>query len=508
MDGMPKISVIVPTRNRPQYLRKILQIYDNQTWVHKEILILDDSDSKNEEFESYISARSDVYYWHQKERLSIGAKRNQLAEKSSGELIAHFDDDDYYAPQYLERMEAALSDHNAELVKLAGWFALHERSGRVGFWDTMDWESPHYIFCGTEDIAIKDSGFTANGLRSFTTGYGFSYLYKKEAWAKTQFPDRDISEDSIFLEEMLRKDRKVQMIQDHEGISLHILHAGNTSRCFPNYLLPKFLIPRVFADLARVQVADTETPPWGDEAPLVSICTLTHNRRHFIEKLKECIEQQDYPLEKIEWLILDDSTEYSESLKFTSKTNVRIKYQRLSQKLTLGAKRNLAHKLCSGDYIVYMDDDDYYFPSRVSHAVAALMQSGKQIAGSTQLMIYFSHDQTLWLSGPFGENHATAGTFALTRDFAKSHFYDNTASCNEEKSFLNDYTIPMAQLSPHKTMICISHNSNTFDKKTMRANGETARMKQIDGNSEFSKIARHFIDRQADTLGLGTVKIN
>ena len=214
------------------------------------------------------------------------------------------------------------------------------------------------------------------------------------------------------------------------------------------------------------------------QAPkLVSICTLTHNRPIHLKKLQTCIEAQNYPLEKIEWVILDDSDKYKEPLEIKSSTELRIKYQRLKEKLPLGRKRNLSHKLCSGEIIIYMDDDDYYFPERISHAVETLQKSTGEIAGSTTLHIYFSHDDSLWISGPFGAKHATAGTFAMTRRFALGNTYDNAANCNEEKSFLRNYTLPIAQLNPLKTMVCISHQSNTFDKKRMRSSGATARMK-------------------------------
>ena len=216
-----------------------------------------------------------------------------------------------------------------------------------------------------------------------------------------------------------------------------------------------------------------------EQCARVSICTLTHNRRQHLSRLLRCIEKQTYPLHKIEWLILDDSNSYKEAVELKSTTPITIKYQRLRNKLTLGAKRNLSHKLCSGDVIVYMDDDDFYFPNRVQHAVDTLRQSNSEIAGCTHLHIYFSHDDQLWLSGPFGSNHATAGTFAMTKQFAGKHFYDNTASCNEEKAFLQNYTIPLEQLDPLQTMICISHSSNTFDKRRMRVRGATRRMRPL-----------------------------
>ena len=136
---------------------------------------------------------------------------------------------------------------------------------------------------------------------------------------------------------------------------------------------------------------------------------------------------------------MDDSTSYEQALNLSSKTPIQIKYQRLHKKMALGAKRNLSHRLCNGSIIVYMDDDDFYFPERVQHSVNTLRKSNSGIAGCTYLHIYFSQDDQLWLSGPFGKNHATAGTFAMTKEFASQHFYDKYTTCNEEKSFLNNY---------------------------------------------------------------------
>jgi len=214
--------------------------------------------------------------------------------------------------------------------------------------------------------------------------------------------------------------------------------------------------------------------------PSVSICTLTYNRPTRLKQLLSCIENQDYPLNKVEWLVLDDSDSYSGNLTLRSKTDLRIKYQRINRKLILGEKRNLSHCLCDGEVIVYMDDDDFYFPTRISHAVKTLEKSGLELAGSTVLPIYFEHDQQLWISGPFGQNHATANTFAMTRKFARTNRYDNESSCNEEKEFLDNYTKAMAQLNPWETIVCISHETNTFDKKKMRSRGEHQRLKKAD----------------------------
>ena len=66
--------------------------------------------------------------------------------------------------------------------------------------------------------------------------------------------------------------------------------------------------------------------------------------------------------------------------------------------------------------------------------------------------------------GPYGPHHATAGTFAFKRKLLKQTRYDDEAEIAEEKKFLKNYTVPLVQLSPEKSILVFSHDYNTFDK--------------------------------------------
>jgi len=48
--------------------------------------------------------------------------------------------------------------------------------------------------------------------------------------------------------------------------------------------------------------------------PFVSVCTPTFNRRPFIESMIKCYQHQDYPQDKMEWIIIDDGTDPIEDL--------------------------------------------------------------------------------------------------------------------------------------------------------------------------------------------------
>ena len=221
--------------------------------------------------------------------------------------------------------------------------------------------------------------------------------------------------------------------------------------------------------------------------PFVSICTPTFNRRPFIQIMFECFRNQNYPKDKMEWIIVDDGTDKIEDL-IKSADIPQIKYFPLNEKMTLGKKRNFMHEKTKGSIIVYMDDDDYYPPDRVSHAVERLQQNPKALcAGSSELYIYFKHIKKMYQCGPYGPNHATAGTFAFRRELLNQTRYEDNASLAEERAFLKDYTIPFVQLDPMKSILVFSHIHNTFDKRKLLENPHPEYMK------ESSKTVDHFI---------------
>lgn len=220
--------------------------------------------------------------------------------------------------------------------------------------------------------------------------------------------------------------------------------------------------------------------------PFVSICTPTFNRRPFWEYTIKCFNHQDYPKENIEWIIIDDGTDKIEDL---VKDIPQVKYYSYDTKMPLGKKRNIMHEKSKGDIIVYMDDDDYYPKERVSHAVNMLLTHPNALcAGASEIYIWFKHIQSMYQFGPYGPNHATAGTFAFKRELLKDHKYDDNAALAEEKAFLKNYSVPFVQLEPKKTILVFSHIHNTFDKKKLLENGENRFQKKCDRTvDEFVK---------------------
>ena len=220
---------------------------------------------------------------------------------------------------------------------------------------------------------------------------------------------------------------------------------------------------------AAVSAGPTKSSPeYFKKYPFVSVCTPTFNRRPFINAMIKCFDHQDYPHDRMEWIIIDDGTDPVEDM---VASHPRVKYFKYDTKMTLGKKRNLLHDKSRGEILVYMDDDDYYPPQRVSHAVEMLVSHPEALcAGSSEIYIYFKHIGQMKRFGPYGPNHATAGTFAFKRKLLKNNRYNDDACLAEERAFLKDYTVPFVQLNPLKVILVFSHEHNTFDKRKLLVN--------------------------------------
>ena len=199
--------------------------------------------------------------------------------------------------------------------------------------------------------------------------------------------------------------------------------------------------------------------------PFVSLCTPTFNRRPFIPFMIKCFENQIYPKDRIEWIIIDDGTDPIEDL---VKDIPQVKYFYYEEKMLLGKKRNLMHTKCSGDIIIYMDDDDYYPPERISHAVEMLQNNPDFLmAGSSEMHIYFDSKNAVFQCGPYKQYHSTAATFAFKKELLSQTKYDDENALSEENKFTKGYTIPLIQLNPLKSILVFSHKHNSLNKEKL-----------------------------------------
>jgi glycosyltransferase involved in cell wall biosynthesis len=236
--------------------------------------------------------------------------------------------------------------------------------------------------------------------------------------------------------------------------------------------------------------------------PFVSICTPTFNRRPFIEIIIKCFNSQTYPKNRMEWIIIDDGTDKIEEL---FKNVPQVKYFKYDEKMNLGQKRNIMHEKSKGEIIIYFDDDDYYPPERVSHAVETLQKNPNiMIAGSSEMYIYFKHIQKMYKAGPYGPMHSTAATFAIRREYLKQSRFEDSAALAEERFFLKNFSEPLVQMDPMKTILVFSHDHNTFDKKKLLEQGPNQFFnvsdKTVDDFIKDPQIKKFFMEDIDDLL--------
>lgn len=231
--------------------------------------------------------------------------------------------------------------------------------------------------------------------------------------------------------------------------------------------------------------------------PKVSVCTPTFNRRPFIPALIQCFQNQTYPAEYMEWVVVDDGFDKTRDL---FETVPQVKYFAYDQKMLLGKKRNTMHAHSTGDIFVYMDDDDWYPRERVAHSVYMLLNSPHLCAGSSELYLYHVDEAQMYQMGPYGPNHATAGTFAFKRELLQQTRYSEESAVAEEGDFLKNHSIPLVQLNPLHTILVFTHMHNSVDKRMLLKNADIpVQLKDADGNITEECYVRRS-SKQLDTF--------
>ncbi|MEM1252510.1 MAG: glycosyltransferase family 2 protein [Cyanobacteria bacterium P01_H01_bin.21] len=111
----PLISVIIPTYNRPDYLREAIASVINQTYTNLEIIVSDDCSTQNPKglIESFHDPR--LRLRRNSKNLGVGLNSTYGFIGSKGKYVASLNDDDKWDPHFLERLVQPL-EQNSDLV--------------------------------------------------------------------------------------------------------------------------------------------------------------------------------------------------------------------------------------------------------------------------------------------------------------------------------------------------------------------------------------------------------
>ena len=103
-----KVSVVIPTSDRPQLLDVALRSIAEQTYRNIEIIVYDDASEFPEENEE-VCARYGARYLLGKSKVYKGAACNEAVKHCSSDFICFFDDDDIAYPNMIETYVRAFS---------------------------------------------------------------------------------------------------------------------------------------------------------------------------------------------------------------------------------------------------------------------------------------------------------------------------------------------------------------------------------------------------------------
>jgi glycosyltransferase involved in cell wall biosynthesis len=115
----PLVSVVIPTRNRPDYLREAIASALEQTYSNVEILVRDNA--SDDETRHVIESFSDSRIKYHRHSVNIGPTRNVIdaCRVAEGKYVANLHDDDIWEPDFLAKLVPPLEEHPDAVISFS-----------------------------------------------------------------------------------------------------------------------------------------------------------------------------------------------------------------------------------------------------------------------------------------------------------------------------------------------------------------------------------------------------
>lgn len=167
----PLVSCIMPTYARPWFLSQAIRYFLRQDYPARELVVIDDG---TEPARHLVPPDPRIRYELLPRRHSVGSKRNLACDLARGEIIVHWDDDDWSAGWRLSyQVEELLGQRFKSICGLA----------QVRFYSPAEGAAWRYVFPAAERPWI----------------YGGTLCYYKALWRSQPFPDISEGEDNRFV---------------------------------------------------------------------------------------------------------------------------------------------------------------------------------------------------------------------------------------------------------------------------------------------------------------------
>lgn len=204
----PLVSCICPTYARPRFLIRAVEYFLRQRWRNAELIVLDDSPA--EEL-AMLPSHPRIRVRRLHERLPMGEKHNLGLEMAQGDMIAHWDDDDWQSPLRLMRQVEVLLLQKADVCGYATDLLM--TCGDARFWRFV--KGKRTTLVGNAMIAVNVP---------FMDG---TAMFKRSVVGQMQYPTIPVGQKVVFLEGLHRAGAKLKSMPN-DGIYVYVRHDANT----------------------------------------------------------------------------------------------------------------------------------------------------------------------------------------------------------------------------------------------------------------------------------------
>ena len=217
LSAAPFVTCLMPTANRRRYVPHAIDCFLRQDYPDRELLVVDDG---SDQVRDLLPDDARVRYVHLERRLPIGTKRNAACEMARGDVIVHWDDDDWSASWRVACQVSALETTGADVCGLD--CVLFYEPARDRAWEYR------YPPEGRPWI------------------HGATLCYRKGFWRGNPFPGIRVGEDTRFV--WSDRARRLARLDDRR-FYVGTIHASNTS---PKQTFDVRWRPRPLAELQAI----------------------------------------------------------------------------------------------------------------------------------------------------------------------------------------------------------------------------------------------------------------
>lgn len=175
MISRPLVSCIMPTCNRRRFVPMAIELFKRQDYEPRELVIVDDG---SDSIADLVPDDNRIRYVRLDRKTGIGIKRNVAVEHARGEIIIHWDDDDWYASDRITYQVDQLLSSGADIIGMGESPVVMLQTGEV-------WQ---YLYPDQPDSPAGNP-FIMGG----------TFCYWRTMWERLPFAPIDHGEDARML---------------------------------------------------------------------------------------------------------------------------------------------------------------------------------------------------------------------------------------------------------------------------------------------------------------------